>query len=131
MPARRFSQQRELIYQAVQASKEHPSAEVIYQRLKPEMPKLSLGTVYRNLHQMAEEGRLMEIPGPVNRFDANTLPHPHFICRDCGGVSDVDMPYDLGLDRAMEGRGFVVQNHDLTFFGICPCCLGENNSIQS
>ena len=55
MPGQRFSHQRERIYQAVRDSGEHPTAEMVYQTLKPEMPRLSLGTVYRNLHQMAQE----------------------------------------------------------------------------
>ena len=53
----RFSQQRERIYQTVLESRAHPTAEMVYQQLKPEMPRLSLGTVYRNLQQMAREGR--------------------------------------------------------------------------
>ena len=54
----RFSQQRERIYQAVLESRAHPTAEMVYQQLKPEMPRLSLGTVYRNLQQMAREGQV-------------------------------------------------------------------------
>ena len=57
MAIQRFSHQREEIYQAVCATKEHPTAQMVYDTLKPRMPRLSLGTVYRNLHQMAEEGR--------------------------------------------------------------------------
>ena len=63
----RFSQQRERIYQTVLESRAHPTAEMVYQQLKPEMPRLSLGTVYRNLQQMAREGRLTELDGPVTR----------------------------------------------------------------
>ena len=80
----RFSQQRERIYQTVLESRAHPTAEMVYQQLKPEMPRLSLGTVYRNLQQMAREGRLTELDGPVTRFDAVTRPHTHFRCRACG-----------------------------------------------
>ena len=64
MAVQRFSHQREEIYRAVLATKEHPSAQMVYDTLKPRMAKLSLGTVYRNLHQMAEEGRLLELDGP-------------------------------------------------------------------
>ena len=128
MTGRRYSQQRELIYDAVHGSVAHPSAEMVYQQLKPLMPKLSLGTVYRNLHQLSEEGRLTEIRGPVSRFDANTLPHAHFLCRGCGSVSDVDMTYDSRLDREAESGGWAVQSHDVLFYGICPSCLGENNT---
>ena len=76
----RFSQQRERIYQTVLESRAHPTAEMVYQQLKPEMPRLSLGTVYRNLQQMAREGRLTELDGPVTRFDAVT--------RGCTGSGD-------------------------------------------
>lgn len=60
MAQRRFSRQREQIYRAVYGRRDHPTAEMVYQQLKPDMPRLSLGTVYRNLHQMAQEGRLRE-----------------------------------------------------------------------
>ena len=50
--AQRFSHQRERIYQTVLERRDHPTAEMVYQQLKPEMPRLSLGTVYRNLQQM-------------------------------------------------------------------------------
>ena len=126
--SRRFSQQREQIYQAVLQSGEHPSADMVYSRLKPDNPRLSLGTVYRNLHQMVEEGRLTEISGTTVRFDAVTASHAHFCCRECGGVLDVDLPYDLELDHQAEQGGYMVQGHSLTFFGICPTCLGEDNN---
>lgn len=81
-------------------SRAHPTAEMVYQQLKPEMPRLSLGTVYRNLQQMAREGRLTELDGPVTRFDAVTRPHTHFRCRACGAVLDLEtVPYDERLDR--------------------------------
>ena len=90
----RFSQQRERIYQTVLESRAHPTAEMVYQQLKPEMPRLSLGTVYRNLQQMAREGRLTELDGPVTRFDAVTRPHTHAQpfplprLRGCAGSGD-------------------------------------------
>lgn len=63
MKVQRFSQQRERIYEVVRASGEHPSAQMVYDTLRTEMPRLSLGTVYRNLHQMAQDGRLRELGG--------------------------------------------------------------------
>lgn len=120
---RRFSRQRERICQAVCDRRDHPTAEMIYQQLKPEMPRLSMGTVYRNLHQMADEGRLRELPGPVARFDGDTRPHTHFRCTCCGQVSDMEsMPYDAGLDRAAQGSGWQVSGHMLIFTGLCPTC---------
>ena len=125
MQQRRFSHQREQIYEAVCATDTHPTAEMVYERLKPEMPRLSLGTVYRNLRQMAAEGRLMELEGPVARFDADLPPHAHFRCQRCGAVSDVDIPYDAALDALAAGDGRIVRGHSLCFYGICPACTAE------
>lgn len=125
MQQRRFSHQREQIYEAVCATDTHPTAEMVYERLKPAMPRLSLGTVYRNLRQMAAEGRLVELEGPVARFDADLSPHTHFRCQRCGAVSDVAIPYDAGLDTLAAGDGRLVWGHSLCFYGICPACAAE------
>ena len=125
MKEQRFSQQRERIYQAVQSSMEHPSAQMVYDALRPEMPRLSLGTVYRNLHQMAQEGRLRELEGPVARFDAVLPPHAHIRCVRCGQVADLAVPYDPALDREAGESGWAVNGHDLVFSGLCPACRTE------
>lgn len=123
MQSQRYSFQREKIYEAVCGTRAHPTAEMVFQQLKPQMPHLSLGTVYRNLHQMAQEGRLQELSGPVARFDGNVMPHTHFCCNGCGAVSDAALPYDQGLDRAAEAEGFRVLGHSLLFHGYCPKCV--------
>ena len=128
MALQRFSHQREEIYQAVCATKEHPSAQMVYDTLKPHMPKLSLGTVYRNLHQMAQEGRLLELDGPVTRYDATIEPHTHIRCQRCERVADLDLPYDTALDRTAEAGGWNVSGHHLMFQGICPACAGKHNN---
>lgn len=130
MPGQRFSHQRERIYQAVRDSGEHPTAEMVYQRLKPEMPRLSLGTVYRNLHQMAQEGRLTEIQGAVVRFDGCTVPHTHLRCLRCGGVFDLkEIPYDRTLDVLAARQGVRILGHALLFTGICSACA-DKEKIQ-
>ena len=125
MKEQRFSQQRVRIYQAVQSSMEHPSAQMVYDALRPEMPRLSLGTVYRNLHQMAQEGRLRELEGPVARFDAVLPPHTHIRSVRCGQVADLAVPYDPALDREAGESGWAVNGHDLVFSGLCPACRTE------
>ena len=125
MKSQRFSQQRERIYEAVRTSMEHPSAQMVYDALRPEMPRLSLGTVYRNLHQMAQEGRLRELEGPVARFDAVLPSHTHIRCVRCGQVADLELPYDPALDRE---AGWVITGHELVFNGICPACGAERPS---
>ena len=125
MKEQRYSQQRERIYQAVRDSREHPTAQMIYDALRPELPKLSLGTVYRNLQQMAAEGRLVQLDGPVARFDAVLEPHTHLCCNHCGQVADGVLPYDAALDRTAMADGWTITGHSLTFTGICPACAGK------
>lgn len=121
----RYSHQRERIYETVCATKEHPTAQMVYDWLREELPRLSLGTVYRNLHQMAQEGRLVELEGAVARFDAELHPHTHACCASCGCVADVKLPYDKQLDDAVEKEGWNVSGHKLMFVGICPACAGK------
>lgn len=127
----RFSYQREQIYRAMCGTGEHPTAETVYTWLKPAMPRLSLGTVYRNLHQLAQEGRLTELSGPVARFDATTVPHTHFTCLRCGAVSDLELPYDWELDRLAGTGGLEIREHSLIFYGICPVCAGKDDDSQT
>lgn len=124
MAGKRYSRQRELIYQAVIGSKEHPTAEMVYQWLKSANPNLSLGTVYRNLNLLAEEGILVQMPFPVERYDACTTPHNHLRCEGCGRVIDLELPYDAVLDAAAEASapGVTIRRHDVFFYGLCPKC---------
>lgn len=128
MPAKRYSRQRELIYQALCRTSEHPTAEMVYQTLKPDNPSLSLGTVYRNLNLLASEGLITRMPFPVERYDADTSPHPHLSCRCCGGVSDLRLPYDSALDRAAERTGCQVDGHTVLFTGLCSRCAQRQSS---
>jgi len=122
MPAKRYSRQRELIYQALCNTTEHPTADMVYQRLKADNPTLSLGTVYRNLNLLVEEERIRSLPFQVERYDARTDPHPHFVCRCCGGVMDLELPYDSDLDLKAAQFGHQVENHSVVFNGVCSKC---------
>lgn len=119
----RYSRQRELIYDTLKCSKQHPTAEMIYQMLKPENPSLSLGTVYRNLNLLAEEGIILRMPFPVDRYDANTHEHPHFLCKTCGNLYDLEMSVGEKLDDLVNELGYQVERHDLIFRGTCKDCV--------
>ena len=120
---RKNSRKRQAILDALCATKEHPTAEMVYRWLKPENPALSLGTVYRNLNLLADEGVIRRMAFPVERYDAKTAPHPHFCCDQCGGVYDLELPYDPELDRqALLSSGHDVTGHELTFHGLCRKC---------
>lgn len=124
MATKRYSRQRELIYQALRSTQEHPTAEMIYQALKPENPRLSLGTVYRNLNLLVAEGRIVRIPFSVDHYDGDTSPHPHFVCTRCGCVHDLDLPYNRQLDEVAARTGCRVTGHIVLFTGLCARCAG-------
>lgn len=124
-----YSRKREAIYQAICSTKSHPTADWIYQSLKPVYPDLSLGTVYRNISRFKEEGSVISV-GVVNgqeRLDGNVSPHAHFICKVCGRVVDVasdNVAEDKNLDQGISKKYHcVVDFHDLVFHGTCSNCL--------
>lgn len=124
--ARRHSKKRDAILNALRMTNDHPSAEMLFARLKPDYPDLSLGTVYRNLSVFVSDGDAVSL-GTVagqERYDAVTTPHAHFICRCCGRVLDVHSP-ELGLmDSAVEREtGGHISSCTLSFFGECADCL--------
>lgn len=125
MAVQRYSRQRELIYNTVYTSKAHPTAEMVYTALKPDHPNLSLGTVYRNLHLLSDEGKLRRMPFPVERFDADVSPHHHFCCERCGQVHDVELPYDAALDAAIPPSAGTVREHATIFYGLCAACAAQ------
>ena len=124
MEQKRYSRQRELIYNCLRSTKAHPTAEMIYQTLKPEHPKLSLGTVYRNLSQLADAGTIVRMPFHVERYDADTTPHGHFCCDECGSVYDLDIPNTESQARKLCGNvGFAFRQEVRLFYGVCDKCL--------
>lgn len=124
MARKRFSPQRSLILDYVMESREHPTAETIYQALKDRFPGLSRGTVYRNLNLLSDEGTITKLPLPIERFDGNTMPHSHLICSDCGAVVDLDIVYDSALDRHVsQCCNCQIARHESFFFGLCSDCL--------
>jgi len=94
LPTRKNSKKRQVILEALAATTAHPTAQELYQQLKPDYPDLSLGTVYRNLSLFAEEGDAMSVGvfRGQERFDARTEPHAHLHCAQCGLVIDVPLP---------------------------------------
>ena len=129
----RYSKKREAILSALRGTKSHPSAEWVYQTLKPTHPDLSLGTVYRTLALFRQQGVIQSV-GVVNgqeRFDADTSLHHHFVCERCGSVLDLDFRQEQedSWDQAVsEQYGFKTLRHELIFYGICKTC--QNKSMN-
>lgn len=126
-PTRKRSKKRDAILECICNTDTHPSAEWVYSQLKPRLPDLSLATVYRNLALFKREGRIVSV-GVVQgleRFDARTEPHAHFICNHCGRVLDLPkLPIPLGLEReAAQIAGGQVSGCTLCFEGLCGTCM--------
>lgn len=126
LAALKYSRQRESIKDYLTGTKDHPTADAVYLKVKQEFPNISLGTVYRNLNLLADIGEATKITTPDggDRFDGKTEPHYHFFCKDCGKVFDLDMD---SIDQINEiaGKHFdgVIDSHVTAFYGHCGDCM--------
>lgn len=120
-PTVRHSKKRDAILEALRHTTAHPTAETLYEELKPSVPDLSLGTVYRNLAQFKEQGLAISV-GTVNgqeRFDGCTTPHAHFICRECGAVIDLETSPEI---HPVCPVGSVAEFATVVVTGLCADC---------
>ena len=117
---------RDAILSYLRSTNEHPSAEMVFTKLKPEIPDLSMGTVYRNLNLFKQQGLAVSVATlkGVERFDGNTEPHVHFFCQDCDAVIDLmDMQVPESLKSVAETCcGGSVTDCQLSFTGLCKNC---------
>ncbi|MGH9785804.1 MAG: Fur family transcriptional regulator [Terriglobia bacterium] len=121
----RESRQRRLVFEIVERSRNHPTAQQVFDVARREAPAISLGTVYRNLRQLADEGRIQEnkIGGEPARFEVPHRKHYHIWCVECGRLEDLTLPYQDSLDRkAQRLVRYRLQEHRMEFFGVCPEC---------
>ncbi|MBO4997480.1 MAG: transcriptional repressor [Lachnospira sp.] len=130
------SRQRESILSFLMTRQDHPTADIIYEHVRKEIPNISLGTVYRNLALLTERGEIIKLTldGICDRYDATTTPHFHFQCSCCKGVSDMPIPDDFTntlntLNNTFHG---IIEGCTSYFYGICPDCKQKNqDSIHS
>jgi len=121
----RNSKQKEAILRLVKGTTSHPTADWVYERVRREIPNISLGTVYRDLRVLQQEGKILELhlPGTISRFDGRTENHYHFRCEQCGRVFDLDESVDKENDKKVARKtGFKVSYHNLEFRGLCQDC---------
>jgi ferric uptake regulator family protein/rubrerythrin len=93
-----------VVLDVVRATESHPIAEWIHQMVRRRLPRVSRGTVYRNLRLLVAEGLVKELPGPHARFDGNVTEHHHFTCLGCGRITEVEGPTTEPHSRALCGR---------------------------
>lgn len=120
----RETRQRRVVYETVKGTFSHPTADWIFEEVRTTLPKISLGTVYRNLSVLKDEGMVREIYGIDRRahYDANTSPHAHFICTDCGSISDVHTAPNHDWRSLKELVGCEISGQRTEFLGVCSAC---------
>ena len=114
-----------MILEAVKALHNHPTMEDVYEHVRRQHPGIGRTTVYRNLLQLAEEGKIRSVAMPVSpmRYDDRTAAHYHFRCRQCGTVLDVDADSENGFEgRIKVPEGVLIETHDIVFGGLCHRC---------
>ena len=128
--ATRDTRQRCMVLEAVRSRTDHPSADDIYLAVRERDPRISRGTVYRNLNVLAESGEITHVKVPsADRYDLRQERHYHLFCVGCGAVCDAPLDYREQLDRQVEaGTGFAVQRHRMIFEGLCPACQEKRKS---
>ena len=130
MATLKYSRQREVIKEYLASTKAHPTADTVYLHVRKTFPKISLGTVYRNLALLSERGEILKLSyeGGADHYDACTDPHYHFVCHECGSVIDLDMaPIDEKLNEiASENFPGEITQNVVYFKGICKNCLKKH-----
>ena len=127
----KHSSQRDSILEFLKTRKDHPTADVVYMNVRKSFPNISLGTVYRNLTLLSDIGQIAKIRvgDSVDHFDADTSPHHHFVCKECGAVIDLTLPPLSSVDEAASAHfDGQIEGHTIYFYGKCKaCCEAQAN----
>ena len=121
----RMTEQRRVILDELRRHNNHPSADELYERVRSRLPRISLGTVYRNLEILSELGEIqkLELSGSLKRFDGIPNKHYHIRCIECDRVDDAPIaPLNQIEDELYGATVFEIIGHNLEFTGLCPAC---------
>ncbi len=132
--ALRMTRQRKIILEALKNVEFHPTADQVYEVVRQRLPRISLGTVYRNLEILSTTGmiRKLELGGSQRRFDWDMSHHYHVRCLDCGRVDDVKVKAPMTVaEVAHAENGYEVIGHRLEFIGICPACKRTESASRT
>jgi Fur family transcriptional regulator, peroxide stress response regulator len=121
----RNTKQLEVVWEAIKNDSSHPTADLVYDKVREHLPNVSLGTVYRNLQKLVANEKLKVLMlGRAQHFDHFVKRHQHFICEKCGRVFDVLVDTENEIRPArLPHAGFKVTSHQLAFYGACKHCV--------
>ena len=120
-----MTRQRTIILEALGGVRSHPTADQVYQMVRRRLPRISLGTVYRNLDVLSDAGliRDLRLGGSPRRFDGAMEHHYHVRCTRCGRVDDAHIKLLATIERAARrASDYKIVGHRLEFIGLCPQC---------
>jgi Fur family ferric uptake transcriptional regulator len=130
----RMTHQRRVILEVMRHAETHPTADEVYEMVRKRLPRISMGTVYRNLDVLSSCGfiRKLEPWRSQMRFDGNTNDHYHMTCMRCGRIEDIPIELsDDPLENIENALGSLTKygifGHKLEFFGLCSSCLAEGH----
>ena len=123
----RSSKQRDAVLEVLRASCDHPTADVIYERVKESIPNISLGTVYRNLGQLKDEGMITIVESSDTKvhYEGNLEEHIHFLCKRCFNITDIFCKTQV--PKALTDMGLQVESQKTVYYGICNNCRNNIN----
>lgn len=131
-PSFRLTTQRQIILEELSKVKTHPTASELYDMVRKRLPRIGLGTIYRNLELMAESGMILkiEVGGTQKRFDATTDNHYHIRCSVCGKVDDINVPViDELVAQATANSTYLILGHHIEFTGVCRSCQKRQRTM--
>lgn len=129
----RLTTQRQIILEELLKVTSHPTANEVYDMVRKRLPRIGLGTVYRNLELMSETGMIikLEVGGTQKRFDATIEPHYHVRCLECGKVDDIDIAVQHDIhETAARACNYQILGHHIEFTGLCPDCAKSEGSAN-
>ena len=126
----RITPQREVVLCALHSAQGHITAEVVYEHVRRMLPDIGLATVYRNLDFLKEQGVIVATDmgnGCIMWELAQSPPHHHTVCRECGAMTQLEHAFVQGLEQKMRDQlGFQANLSHLAFFGLCARCSSDS-----
>ena len=121
-----MTSQRKVILEELKRVTTHPTADEVYEMVRKRLPRVSLGTVYRNLETLSAAGVILKLPGTPMRFDGDTREHHHVRCIHCSRVGDLHIQKKIVLEEDVRNlTDWEIVGHQIEFLGICPGCLAR------
>lgn len=119
----RITSQRKIILDYLKSVKTHPSTEEVYLAVKKKLPQISLGTVYRNLKNLKEKGKIQEVFSEISHYDGDISPHAHFVCQECNRIFDIfDVCKKCNILKSKKTKVGKIKRYQINFYGLCKKC---------